>query len=98
MHMYIRTCKHNFLLFFRVKWFCHFDDDVYVNVKELSKLLSQYNSSEPYYIGRNARGPYGVKVRSHVTQAVSISSKYETFEVRKYCKTISFEKENFGKY
>ena len=46
----------------RVKWYCHFDDDVYVNVEGLSKLLSQYDSSMPYYIGRNPRGPYGMKV------------------------------------
>jgi len=46
----------------RVEWYCHFDDDVYVNVKELSKLLSQYNSSKPYYIGKNPKGPDGVKV------------------------------------
>ena len=41
---------------YRVEWFCHFDDDVYVNVKELSKLLSKYNSSEPLYIGRSITG------------------------------------------
>ena len=61
--MYVCTCM---ISNFRVKWYCHFDDDVYVNVKELSKLLSQYNSSKPYYIGRNPRGPNGVKVRSYV--------------------------------
>ena len=46
----------------RIKWFCHFDDDIYVNVKELLKLLSQYDSSKPYYIGRNPRGPLGAGV------------------------------------
>ena len=49
---------------YRVKWYCHFDDDIYVNVKELSKLLAKYNSSKPYYIGRNPRGPGGVMVRN----------------------------------
>ena len=43
----------------RLKWFCHFDDDVYVNIKELLKLLVKYNSSKSYYIGRNPRGPNG---------------------------------------
>ena len=36
----------------RYQWFCHFDDDVYVNVKQLSKMLQKYNHNEPYYIGR----------------------------------------------
>ena len=34
------------------QWFCHVDDDVYVNLQQLRTLLSQHNSSEPYYIGR----------------------------------------------
>ena len=34
------------------QWFCHFDDDVYVNVPQLSKLLQQYDPHQPYYIGK----------------------------------------------
>ena len=36
----------------RYQWFCHFDDDVYVNVKQLSNMLQKYNHNKPYYIGR----------------------------------------------
>ncbi|XP_056135658.1 beta-1,3-N-acetylglucosaminyltransferase lunatic fringe-like [Lampris incognitus] len=34
------------------KWFCHFDDDNYVNVGPLVKLLSQYSHTQDIYIGR----------------------------------------------
>ena len=51
----------------RYQWFCHFDDDVYVNVKQLSNVLQKYNHNEPYYIGRwpdeARRGENSVKVR-----------------------------------
>ncbi|CAF1437763.1 unnamed protein product [Didymodactylos carnosus] len=53
-------CKtaHSFLLYHRFEhkyeWFCHFDDDNYVNSKNLKNYLSKLNSSIPYYIGRNS--------------------------------------------
>ncbi|KAJ8682857.1 hypothetical protein QAD02_018649 [Eretmocerus hayati] len=34
------------------KWFCHFDDDNYVNVPRLVKLLDNYNPREDWYLGR----------------------------------------------
>ncbi|XP_014205233.1 fringe glycosyltransferase isoform X2 [Copidosoma floridanum] len=34
------------------KWFCHFDDDNYVNVARLLKLLDNYNPREDWYLGR----------------------------------------------
>ena len=35
------------------RWFCHFDDDVYVNVRELVSVLDRHSpSSEPVYLGR----------------------------------------------
>lgn len=39
-----------FLLWFR--WFCHVDDDNYVNVKTLVKLLSNYPHTQDMYIGK----------------------------------------------
>ncbi|KAK1124813.1 hypothetical protein K0M31_006173, partial [Melipona bicolor] len=33
-------------------WFCHFDDDNYVNVPRLLKLLDNYNPREDWYLGR----------------------------------------------
>ncbi|KAF3687918.1 Beta-1,3-N-acetylglucosaminyltransferase lunatic fringe [Channa argus] len=34
------------------KWFCHVDDDNYLNVDALRKLLSQYSHAQDVYIGR----------------------------------------------
>jgi len=39
-------------LFHRYQWYCHFDDDIYVNVPQLSSVLQQYDPSKPYYIGK----------------------------------------------
>ena len=56
---------------FRPKWYCHFDDDVYVNVKELSTLLSHYDSSKPYYIGRYPLSSNGAVVRYYTSNLES---------------------------
>ncbi|XP_047021801.1 fringe glycosyltransferase isoform X1 [Helicoverpa zea] len=34
------------------KWFCHFDDDNYVNVPRLVTVLQRYNHQEDWYLGR----------------------------------------------
>ncbi|CAF1326147.1 unnamed protein product [Rotaria sordida] len=53
-------CKtaHDFIFFHRYltkyDWFCHFDDDQYVNINNLEKYLSTLNFNRPYYIGRNS--------------------------------------------
>ena len=58
--MSLLCCKtaHDFLLFQRYlnnyDWFCHFDDDQYVNINKLKEYLSTFDSSQPYYIGRNS--------------------------------------------
>lgn len=36
------------------KWFCHFDDDNYVNVPRLVEILQKYNSQEDWYLGRTS--------------------------------------------
>lgn len=36
----------------RKKWFCHVDDDNYVNVRTLVKHLSQYTHTQDMYIGK----------------------------------------------
>lgn len=41
-----------FIFFFCFRWFCHFDDDNYVNVPRLLKLLDNYNPREDWYLGR----------------------------------------------
>ena len=35
-----------------VRWFCHVDDDTYVNVVALVKLLRRYPHYEDWYIGK----------------------------------------------
>ncbi|XP_019869547.2 fringe glycosyltransferase isoform X1 [Aethina tumida] len=34
------------------KWFCHFDDDNYVNVPRLVQFLADYNPREDWYLGK----------------------------------------------
>ncbi|KAL1491921.1 hypothetical protein ABEB36_012441 [Hypothenemus hampei] len=34
------------------KWFCHFDDDNYVNVPKLVRFLGDYNPREDWYLGK----------------------------------------------
>lgn len=34
------------------KWFCHFDDDNYVNIPRLVDLLKTYKPSEEWYLGK----------------------------------------------
>ena len=53
-------CKtaHDFLLYqrhlLRYQWFCHFDDDQYVNTNNLNEYLSTYDHTKEYYIGKNS--------------------------------------------
>lgn len=39
-----------FLSHFR--WWCHFDDDNYVNVPRLVSILSEYSASQEWYLGK----------------------------------------------
>jgi len=43
------------------KWWCHWDDDNYVNIKQLLALLSKYDWKEPWYIGKLSR-PDDIKI------------------------------------
>ena len=42
----------NLSVYFSYQWYCHFDDDIYVNILQLSQLLQQYDSHKPYYVGK----------------------------------------------
>lgn len=35
-----------------LRWFCHVDDDNYVNVRTLVKFLSQYPHTQDMYVGK----------------------------------------------
>lgn len=50
-----------FCLIFR--WFCHFDDDNYLNVEQLQQLLSEYDSSSLWYLGKpSVASPLEIKL------------------------------------
>lgn len=34
------------------RWFCHMDDDVYLNVPKLVEMLKKYNYKEDWYLGK----------------------------------------------
>ena len=43
---------HIAFVFDSYQWFCHIDDDMYVNVLKFSQFLQQYDPHEPYYVGK----------------------------------------------
>ena len=45
----------NILLHNLSRWWCHFDDDNYVNTEKLVALLDNFNFSESFYVGRRSR-------------------------------------------
>ena len=65
-------------VFDRYQWFCHSDDDVYVNVPKLSRLLQQYDPHKPYYIGKwlsnHHKYPFPVSANSFMYSVIIIAS------------------------
>ncbi len=63
------------------RWFCHFDDDVYVNLQELVKLLKRYKPEwQNVYIGHHPRwlhGPLKVCCAIAVSIFLAVSSSYQ---------------------
>ncbi|KAK7868832.1 hypothetical protein R5R35_003666 [Gryllus longicercus] len=54
------------------KWFCHVDDDNYVNVPRLLKLLGQFNPQEDWYLGKpSIRSPLEIILRDNPKRKVS---------------------------
>jgi len=54
------------------KWFCHFDDDNYVNIPQLVKLLQKYNPLEDWYLGKpSIRQPLEILKRDHTQKKIS---------------------------
>ena len=70
--MYVAIYTHVawYSLFLRYEWFCHIDDDVYVNIIQLSWLLQQYNPHNPHYLGKWASKPWGTLHRVPVSVVV----------------------------
>lgn len=54
------------------KWFCHFDDDNYVNVPRLVRMLSNYNSQRDWYLGKpSIRAPLEIWTKDNTSQKIS---------------------------
>ncbi|XP_069694973.1 fringe glycosyltransferase [Periplaneta americana] len=54
------------------KWFCHFDDDNYVNVPRLLSLLADYSPQEDWYLGKpSIRAPLEILNRDNTAQKIS---------------------------
>ncbi|XP_036337072.1 fringe glycosyltransferase-like [Rhagoletis pomonella] len=51
-----------------ILWFCHFDDDNYVNVPRLVKLLDEYSPSVDWYLGKpSIFSPLEIHLESYPT-------------------------------
>lgn len=48
IHIFLLTS----ILLFACRWFCHFDDDNYVNIPRLVDLLNDYSPSVDWYLGK----------------------------------------------
>ncbi|XP_060593642.1 beta-1,3-N-acetylglucosaminyltransferase lunatic fringe-like [Ruditapes philippinarum] len=56
----------------RKRWFCHVDDDTYINIPRLVSLLQQYNHTDDWYLGKPSLShPIEVMDRSHPGQNVA---------------------------
>lgn len=60
-------------------WFCHFDDDQYVNVAALEKKLRQFSSSEDWYLGKpSIERPLEILDRTHKEMEARVSFWFAT--------------------
>lgn len=54
------------------RWWCHFDDDNYVNVPQLVTTLADYDPLHDWYLGKNSiRAPLEIINRDKVSQRIS---------------------------
>lgn len=54
------------------RWWCHFDDDNYVNVGQLVKTLADYDPLQDWYLGKpSIRAPLEIINRDNVSQRIS---------------------------
>ncbi|XP_047098976.1 fringe glycosyltransferase [Schistocerca piceifrons] len=54
------------------RWFCHVDDDNYVNVPRLVRVLSGYNPQQDWYLGKpSIRAPLEILNRDNTAQKIS---------------------------
>ncbi len=49
------------------RWFCHFDDDNYVNVPQLVRMLQKYDWTDDWYLGKpSIKAPLEILDREHM--------------------------------
>lgn len=54
------------------RWWCHFDDDNYVNVPQLVTTLADYDPQQDWYLGKpSIRAPLEIINRDNVSQRIS---------------------------
>lgn len=69
----------DFFLDSNKKWMCHFDDDNYVNVPRLVKLLQDYDPREDWYLGKpSIRQPLEILARDSSKPQRKISFWFAT--------------------
>ena len=48
--LHVHVYSYVYVLTFR--WYCHADDDIYVNIVGLTKMLQSYNPKDKVYLGQ----------------------------------------------
>lgn len=80
---------------FICRWFCHFDDDNYVNIPRLVHFLGDYNPREDWYLGKpSIQAPLEIINKYNVSRLVLLlfdiirilflSERYENIEGNKH--------------
>ncbi|KAK3915219.1 Fringe glycosyltransferase, partial [Frankliniella fusca] len=53
-------------------WFCHFDDDNYVNIPRLVRVLGDYSPQQDWYLGKpSTKAPLEIISRENKSQKIS---------------------------
>lgn len=67
----------NWTFFLLCRWFCHFDDDNYVNVPRLVRFLGDYSPREDWYLGKpSIQAPLEIITKDKATVSQVIISNY----------------------
>jgi len=64
-------------------WYMRCDDDAYVNVKEVIKILSRFSSKQKYYMGRQGLG------REEERDQLGFGPKFNQFAMGGFCEIFS---------
>lgn len=70
------------------RWFCHFDDDNYVNVPQLVQLLNEYHPTKDWYLGKpSVASPLEIhldlvsEIRSHSITTFNMPDMISVFRI-----------------